>query len=836
MGLPFGDPVGGWLVGVLGDGLLGLIRGSEEERLLGTACSAAVAVVLEQVAPDDRPRLRDGLELCFRGGPVAEAEVGSGVGDGLRAAVSAQVAWLAATVANDRAGRPFFDTVGIEQEWLAEELYSAFTEALRHVAARTGLAELARSLAAERLQDGVDELLRRVAPTPARSVVGSIPQAADCFQERAGIGGLDAVAPGGGGRCQVLTGMGGVGKTQLAAAHARRLWQAELVDVLVWVAATSRPRIVAAYAQAAAAVGLASDPGDPETSARSFMGWAERTGRWLVVLDDLQDPADMRGLWPSARGEVVVTTRRRDAALLTRGRHQVDVTLFAPAEARTYLRAKLGPDDPPEQLDALAAELGMLPLALAQAAAYLIDAGLDCAAYRERLTDRRRTLADVLPEDDVLPDDHHHLLAATWALSIERADRARPAGLARPLLDLVSVLDPHGIPEMVLCSAAARRFLAARRDAHHRQPVTDDEARDALRVLHRFGLISHEPGDSGREVRVHRLIQRATRESQTSLTSTAHAAADALTEEWLEFGPDGLGPVLRPNAAALHRTTGTALWTWNGQAHPVLFHAAASLGSTGQVDAAIQALNRLHTMSRRLLGPAHPDTLALRHNLASWRGAGGDAEGAAEQLTGILADVTLVMGPDHPHTLIARADLATWRGASGDASGAARTFADLLPDTVRVMGPHHRHTLATRGDLATWRGLAGSPEPAARDFEALLADAEAILGPDHFYTLATRHNFLRWRGETGDRAGVAAGLNALLADQLRLLGPDHPATLALRMELVWSQGSTGDPQGAATSTEALLADLLRLLGPHHPDTQIAHRNLAYWRHRADTHD
>ena len=98
----------------------------------------------------------------------------------------------------------------------------------------------------------------------------------------------------------------------------------------------------------------------------------------------------------------MITTRRRDAAL-TAGRQVVDVGLFSAAEADEYLRAKLA--DQPELLpgaDELAADLGRLPLALAQAAAYVLDRRLTCSGYRRRLRERR--LADVAP--NALPDDH----------------------------------------------------------------------------------------------------------------------------------------------------------------------------------------------------------------------------------------------------------------------------------------------------------------------------------------------------------------------------------------------------------------------------------------------
>ncbi|MEV2236455.1 hypothetical protein AB0H69_49200, partial [Streptomyces phaeochromogenes] len=172
------------------------------------------------------------------------------------------------------------------------------------------------------------------------------------------------------------------------------------------------------------------------------------TCRWLIVLDDVADPADLHGLWPpdSPHGRTLVTTRRRDAALKGEGRRLVEVGLFTAAEALAYLTTSLaahGRTEPAGQLTMLAAELGHLPLALAQAAAYLIDSGKSAAAYRDLLADRTTTLTDLTP--DTLPDEHAFALAAAWSLSIDRADTLRPAGLARPMLHLAALLDANGI-------------------------------------------------------------------------------------------------------------------------------------------------------------------------------------------------------------------------------------------------------------------------------------------------------------------------------------------------------------------------------------------------------
>ncbi|HLL64507.1 MAG TPA: NB-ARC domain-containing protein [Micromonosporaceae bacterium] len=170
--------------------------------------------------------------------------------------------------------------------------------------------------------------------------VGVVPPLADCRQPRtvdtdlaaASASGLPVVV------CEVVTGLGGVGKTQLAAALAHRCWDTNAVDLMVWVAASSRSRVLNAYAHAAADL-AGVDDADQEQSAARLLAWLAGTDRrWLIVLDDLTDPADLRGVWPPAQtavGRTVVTTRRRDASLLA-GRQVVPVGLFAPEEARAY--------------------------------------------------------------------------------------------------------------------------------------------------------------------------------------------------------------------------------------------------------------------------------------------------------------------------------------------------------------------------------------------------------------------------------------------------------------------------------------------------------------------
>ncbi|MGF0174457.1 NB-ARC domain-containing protein [Streptomyces sp. Marseille-Q5077] len=200
--------------------------------------------------------------------------------------------------------------------------------------------------------------------------VGVVPSGAQAFQDRSEGHELRTALEHGG--AVILTGMGGAGKTQLAASYARTAWHDEGIDILIWVTASDRSAIVSSYAQAGVEL-CRADMDDPERAAETLLAWlATPKGttpcKWLVVLDDVGDSDDMRGLWPPPNpcGRTVVTTRRRDAALTAAARQTIEVGVFSPAQAAAYLTECLSihrREEPGEQLAGLVADLGHLPLA-----------------------------------------------------------------------------------------------------------------------------------------------------------------------------------------------------------------------------------------------------------------------------------------------------------------------------------------------------------------------------------------------------------------------------------------------------------------------------------------
>ncbi|WP_327072690.1 tetratricopeptide repeat protein [Kitasatospora purpeofusca] len=675
--------------------------------------------------------------------------------------------------------------------------------------------------------------------------VGTVPPLASAFQPRPGLREeIDRARE----RhstvvlTQVLSGGGGVGKSQLAAAYA---WQAHAggVAVLVWVNAAESAQIVAAYAQAARLVGApGADGQDAEADAGAFLDWLAVTERsWLVVLDDLTDLEGAQRWWPrpsagtNIGGRVLATTRRRDALVTGSGRAVVDIGTYTRAEALEYLGERFTAADAPHLLDDRAEDLvealGRLPLALAHAAAYMINDDVGCSGYLGLFTDRASHLASLLPPG-ADTDGYGRQVTTSLLLALDAAEQREPAGLATPAIRLAAHLDPAGHPDTVWATEAVTQYLTAHRTASGAsEPVTPEQARAALRLLHHYALLTHTPRDSNRAVRLHALTARAARETvpPADILATVHAAADGLVEAWPvhEHTARDLTAVLRANTDTLADHAGDLLWHPDG--HPVLFVTGRSLNSTGLFGTAVTHWHRLAADAERLLGHDHPHTLNARAGLAAsyWQaGRTGEAIVIEER---VLADRERLLGADHLETVSARANLAVSYWQAGRTGEAIVIEERVLADRERVLGADHPDTLRARANLAASYWQAGRTGEAIGLLERVLADRERLFGVDHPDTLSARASLAASYWQAG-RTGVAIGLlERVLADRERVLGVDHPETLISRANLAFSYWQAGRTGVAIGLLERVLADRERVLGDDHPDTIVAAYQLRLWR-------
>jgi tetratricopeptide (TPR) repeat protein len=607
------------------------------------------------------------------------------------------------------------------------------------------------------------------------------------------------------------------GKTQLAVYFAESLWRSRMVDLLVWVVATSRASVVSGFAEAAAATG-SDDAGTAESAADHFMGWLSQTSRpWMVVLDDLRNAADLDGLWPEGPAGRVLITTANSATVSGRKALTLPVREFSMREALSYLMGRLTAD-PDQRVGAidLVGDLGCEPPALFQASAVISCSGLSCRDYRDYFAQRRAQLAEMADEGQAA--------AVTWTLSVEQAERLSPGGGAQYLLALAALLDGHGIPGAVVTTPAVSEYLAAGTGT----AMDPNRAWGALLSLERAGLLVIDPATTPPTVRMAEVVQAAIRTATPKRIAerAARAAADALVEVWPEPEPEPwLAAGLRSCAESLRQEAGDVLWE-TGSCHPLLPRAGRSLDDARLTGPAVSYWRELAATSDRILGPGSPDTLMAGSHLAAALMAAGQAAEAVAWSQWVLAGRTRLLGRDSPGTIAARADLGRAFLASGQAGAAIPVLEEAVSECERVRGVDHLDTLSARDELAAACRSAGKPDDAIRLYRRTLADRERIQGQRHPDTMTTREQLADAYRAEGRSKDAISQFKRVLADRERVLGADHLDTIAARANLASAYHSAGKMSVGLQLHEQACQGYERVLGPDHPETLARRADLA----------
>ena len=164
--------------------------------------------------------------------------------------------------------------------------------------------------------------------------------------------------------------------------------------------------LAAGFGELAAQLG-AGDSGDPVASVHGVL--AASPAQWLLVFDNAPDRASVaRFVPPAGRGRVLITSRNQ----IWPPGQAVEVPVLDPEVAAEFLVNRTGDPDRRAALE-LAGELGGLPLALEQAAAYVQASGESLAGYLALFWRRR---ADLLGRGE--PTGYSQTVATTWRAGV----------------------------------------------------------------------------------------------------------------------------------------------------------------------------------------------------------------------------------------------------------------------------------------------------------------------------------------------------------------------------------------------------------------------------------
>jgi tetratricopeptide (TPR) repeat protein len=624
-----------------------------------------------------------------------------------------------------------------------------------------------------------------------------------------------------------VTGLGGMGKTQLAAEFVHRYGQFFTGGVF-WLGFSEPASIVGQFLQCGgpAHLGLWLSEAAPNIDTQVAMvrtAFAAPVPR-LLVFDNCEDEKLLAEWRPATGGCRVLVTCRRHAFSPHLGVHTLALDVLPRAESLALLRSldRGKPLDAADDamLDAICAELGDLPLALHLAGSFLARYGavITPAAYLAQLRSpallEHPSLQGRGAENS--PTNHELHVGKTFALSWDRLDSvSRVDTMARALLQRAACLAPgEPIPHVLLVATLG--------------PAEDDldatlAQADALHRLLALGLL--DAPESG-TYRIHRLVMAFVRQTNGDHTAARTAVEHVLLHEAEEVNESGNPARLLPWQPHLRAVTDAALAREDVQAVRLFNALGWHLRTIAKYRDARPYLERALVIREQQLGPEDLNTAQSSNLLALLLQDEGAYDEARPLFERALSIAKQKLGPEHRNSVTSLSNQALLLKAQGAYDEARPLLEQALAIYERQLGPEHLDTATALGNLAGLLHTMGAAAEARPLFERALAIHEKQLGAQHPATARSLDNLAAVLQEQGDHTQARARHERALAIREQQLGPEHPETATSLNNLAGLAHAQRAYAEARPLLERALAIREKLSGPEHLDTAQLVHNLA----------
>jgi len=592
------------------------------------------------------------------------------------------------------------------------------------------------------------------------------------------------------GQVAAATGLGGIGKTQLAVEYAHRYGPRYWGGVF-WLDMEDPEAIASQVARCGGPEGMglpAFGTLSQEEQAARVKKECEKATPRLLIFDNVDDAnvvnewrpvtggcrvliTSRRTGWPSGLGlaEVQLATLPRDKAieLLCRGRPEA----LEDGEQR-------------QAADAICDTLGDLPLAVALAGAYLESYKHDVtlAQYlgqlRQQPVLKNPALVDFV--QDPSPTDHVQSVAATFETSYGRLDPEDETDLlAMRVFHLASHFAPVSIRRDLLLAAAGV------------DPEEGEQQRlggDALGRLMRLGLVQEEEG--GRLL-LHRLLGEFARHHPAPGQSEEEAW-EGVAKVVLDYAEGenetGLPANLARELPHLRHLTSRAEKREWGEAGALLNELGYHQQMLGSYGEARENFERALGLFEAVYSPDDPRVAIVVNNLGGVLQDLGDLKGARESFDRALEIGQGAYGPDHPKVAIRVSNLGGVLREQGDLDGARENYERALAIMEAAYGREHPNVATVVSNLGLVLKDLGDLEGARENYERALEIDEAVYGPDH-PNVATRVNNLgRVLRDLGDLKGARENQTRALPILRAAYGEEHWRTQSVLRSLKALEG------------------------------------------------
>ena len=318
-----------------------------------------------------------------------------------------------------------------------------------------------------------------------------------------------------------LYGPAGIGKTQVAIEFVHRYMHA--FDAVFWVHADEASKMIEDVNRIAVQLGLvdeaSADSGDQALTRDLFKRWLgspaksfkpgsnyERA-RWLLILDHVIEPNVLNQFWPTERecGSILITSRRPMPWPPERYPSKT-LDRFTPDEGADFMCKLLGDTVSPEERQCaslISSKVKGVPYALKHLTKWIVGEDLSFSEFlaqnhtRENKKLQKRMRGELARF--VIAEEHSFLEAAFESIKF-----------SRPLLDVLSMLDPDNIPERVLMTDSPHVFIPG-------YPTTQSSLREAMEELLKYSLVTRSRTSAN--IFIHRIVQDAVRKQMSPMYS-----------------------------------------------------------------------------------------------------------------------------------------------------------------------------------------------------------------------------------------------------------------------------------------------------------------------------